>query len=109
MTPSASMPNTATPMSAPPTNTLDRLQVLGESGALEDSLARQAAQAFNFVFRLRVMNYLAHRSDADHAGDRLDPEQLGNVDRRALRESLRVLQHLRRTMADDFQIQWEPN
>ena len=93
----------------PPTNTLDRLQVLGESGALEDSLARQAAQAFNFVFRLRVMNYLAHRSDADHAGDRLDPEQLGNVDRRALRESLRVLQRLRRTMADDFQIQWEPN
>ena len=86
----------------PPTNTLDRLQVLGQSGALQDSLARRAADAFNFIFMLQVRLYLAGRN-----GNRLGLEQLDSVDRRALREVSRVLQRLRRALAHDFQIQWE--
>jgi CBS domain-containing protein len=91
----------------PPTNTLDRLQVLGESGAMEHGLARQASDAFNFLFMLRVGNHLAGRSEAGRTGDRLNPAALGSVDRRALREAFRVIQRLRRTLAQEFQIQWE--
>ncbi len=83
----------------PQTNTLDRLRALEENGDLDAQTAREAAEAFNFMFMLRLKNYLHGLALDRFSFDWINPEMLGPVERRALREAFKVVARLQDAIA----------
>jgi CBS domain-containing protein len=78
----------------PQTNTLDRLMALGENGVIEADLARDAALAFEFMFMLRVKNYIEGPKMDRLSFDWVHPGRLDKVSQKALKEAFRVVSRL---------------
>jgi CBS domain-containing protein len=86
----------------PLTNTLDRLKALGQSGGLDPALAAEAAEAFNYMFILRMRNYVEGLAVARFSFDWVNPELLAGVERRALKEAFKVVARLQEAVAARF-------
>ncbi|MEW6262086.1 MAG: DUF294 nucleotidyltransferase-like domain-containing protein [Thermodesulfobacteriota bacterium] len=86
----------------PLTNTRDRLLALGQSGALDDQLAREAAEAFNYLLMMRLRNYVEGLTKDRFSFDYFSPELLDAVQRRALKRALGVISRLQETIAGRF-------
>jgi CBS domain-containing protein len=85
-----------------PTNTLERLRALSEGGHLEPDLAAEAVDAYQFLSRLRVQNYLTGRAMDRYSFDWLRPELLDPVVRRGLKQSFRLISRLQDRIVSRF-------
>lgn len=84
----------------PETNTIERLRVSGElSGMAAEQMAALAA-AFQHIQRLR----LEHQVNGSAAGmsNRIDPDNLHELDRLILKESFKQVQNLQRRLAREY-------
>jgi len=68
------------------TNTLDRLKTLEERGRLDRTLPREAAEAFGFLFLLRIKKYSAGPAMNRHSFDWIDPKPMDPRERKNLKE-----------------------
>jgi len=84
------------------TNTLDRLKALEERGYLDRILAREAAEAFGFLFLFRIKKYLAEAAMKNHSFDWIDPKLLDPVERQTLKKSFKVISRLQEVIAAGY-------
>jgi CBS domain-containing protein len=85
------------------TNTMDRLRALAARAQFSAEEARDLAEAYEVLGRLRLRHQLA-RLDAGEAPDNhVDPRALSRADRLLLRDAFRVVAWLQRVAEDRFQ------
>ena len=88
----------------PAKGTLDRLRGAAAEGGVEEDLARELAEAFRFLWEVR----LRHQAEQVRAGqppdDFLDPSTLGPVARRGLKEAFHVIARAQRALATEYGI-----
>jgi CBS domain-containing protein len=86
------------------TNTLERLQLLGEGGHISQELALSAAQAYEFQMQLR----LVHQQQMDEEGlepdNFIDPAALSDIERRTLKEAFAVVGDIRSYLKEAFRL-----
>jgi CBS domain-containing protein len=83
------------------TPTRERLRHAGTSLRINESEVSSWITAFDFIQGLRLRNQLSAASPAD--ANRLDVGSLDAVDRRVLKESLRVVRQLQQRIELDYQ------
>jgi CBS domain-containing protein len=92
----------------PQTNTAERLRAAGEAGALPQGEAEATTAAFFFLqqVRLRHQAQLVEpwAEQAEDAANRIDPASLHELDRRTLREALRLARDLQSRLGMDYQL-----
>jgi CBS domain-containing protein len=88
----------------PETNTAERLRAAAVAGAVPAAEATAAVAAFYFLQGIRLRHQAALASFAEDAGNRVDPAQLNELDRRVLREALRIARDLQSRLALDYQL-----
>jgi CBS domain-containing protein len=85
------------------TNTLDRLQAVGERGLLGADEVSELHDAYRLVARLRLAHQLACLDAGRSADNFIRPRALGKTDRLLLREAFKTIARLQRGLADRFQ------
>jgi len=84
--------------------TLDRLRGAAAEGGVEEDLARELAEAFRFLWEIRL-RHQAEQVRADQTPDDfLDPSALGPVARRGLKEAFHVIARAQRALATEYGI-----
>jgi CBS domain-containing protein len=86
------------------TNTVDRLLAIGERGVLSASQVAELRDAYEVVFRLRLLHQVARLEAGLPPDNFVDPYAFGKMDRLLLREAFRTLAWLQRLLADRFQV-----
>jgi CBS domain-containing protein len=89
------------------TNTRARLQGVGQALSVPTQESEAWVAAFEFLQWLRLRVQLQRQTEADGDPDdnpnRIDVSALNDIDRRMLKESLRVARRLQQRMALDYQ------
>ena len=86
------------------TPTLDRIAALVGMRVIDKPFAREVAEAFGFLCTLRAESGLAAVEAGGPATNRLRPDELTQIDQRALAESLRIVVCLRRLVGQNFRL-----
>jgi CBS domain-containing protein len=84
------------------TNTVERLQKLGELGVLKPEFARDLARALNYLMTLRLDAQLSAQLTSGPSGSLLRPATLTSMDRDLLRDSFQVVKQLRDLLRHHF-------
>ncbi|MBU1157474.1 MAG: histidine kinase, partial [Proteobacteria bacterium] len=86
------------------TNTLERLQLLGEGGHISPELTTEAMQAYEFQMQLRLM----HQQRLDEEGlppnNFLDPSELSDLERHTLKDAFAVTNELKAALKEEFRL-----
>ncbi|BEQ14225.1 DUF294 nucleotidyltransferase-like domain-containing protein [Desulfoferula mesophila] len=86
------------------TNTLERLQLLGEGGHISPELTTEAMQAYEFQMQLRLM----HQQRLDEEGlppnNYLDPSELSDLERHTLKDAFAVTGELKAALKEEFRL-----
>jgi len=85
------------------TNTAQRLRQAGATLKMPESEISSITDAFFFLQALRLRGQMAVDA-AEQGANRIDPEQLNEVDRRILKESFRQARKLQSRVALDYQL-----
>jgi CBS domain-containing protein len=87
------------------TSTAQRLREGGIRAHIPDDEVASAIEAFFFIQMLRLRQQLAaEMPDQREAHNRLNPEELNEVDRRVLKECFRQARKLQSRLALDYQL-----
>lgn len=84
--------------------TLDRLEGAAAAGVIESDHARELAEAFRFLWDVRLRHQVAQVRAAQPPDDFVDPSNLGPVTRRGLKESFRVIARAQRGLSSELGI-----
>lgn len=85
------------------TNTAERLRQAGALLHISETEIASITDAFFFLQALRFRTQMAPDATAENA-NRIDPEQLNEIDRRILKESFRQARKLQSRLALDYQL-----
>lgn len=87
------------------TPTLDRIEALVGTRAIDKRFAREVAEAFGFLCTLRAEAGLAAVESGGVATNRIRPDELTHIDQEILAESLRVVIRLRKLVGQHFRLE----
>ncbi len=90
-------------LGVPDTGTLDRLAGATAQGVFSEAEARDFADAWEILGRLRLRHQLACLDAGREPDNHVDPEALGKTDRLLLKEAFRAVEWLQRSVEDRFQ------
>ncbi|RRV17484.1 putative nucleotidyltransferase substrate binding domain-containing protein [Pseudomonas saudiphocaensis] len=85
-------------------NTLERLRLLVEKGAMDPKDGEAYEEAYHFIQQTRMELHQQQSRDNQPFSNRLAPQDLNNLDRRILRESFRQAQRLQGSLALRYQL-----
>ncbi|HKZ05970.1 MAG TPA: DUF294 nucleotidyltransferase-like domain-containing protein [Methylomirabilota bacterium] len=85
------------------TNTMDRLQVAQDQGALPSAESRDVRDAYAVVSRLRLRHQLDLLAAGQAPDNWIDPAALPRTDRAVLKEAFKTIAWLQRLLEDRFQ------
>jgi CBS domain-containing protein len=85
--------------------TLARLDAVAEAGVVERDLASEIAQAFHFLWDVRLRHQVAQLAAGEPPDDFVDPGALGAVARAGLKEAFRAIGRGQRQLAADLGIE----
>jgi CBS domain-containing protein len=88
----------------PQTATSERLRAAGTAGVLPRDEVEAAVAAFFFVQKIRLRHQAALEKPTDDTANRIDPDQLNELDRRTLKEAFRIARELQSRLALDYQL-----
>lgn len=86
------------------TGTQERLQTLAERGHLERRDAAGWIQAHGMIQLIRMRNHQQQAHQGTGLSNRIDPEQLNQLDRRSLKEAFREARRIQRRLELDYQL-----
>ena len=86
------------------TNTLERLQLLGEGGHLSPELTTEAMQAYEFQMQLRLMHQQRLYEEGLPPNNYLDPGELSELERHTLKDAFAVTGELKAVLKDQFRL-----
>ena len=84
------------------TNTFERIKALQDAGILDPQLANDAAQAYNYMFMLRVKNYVDGRAIDRFSFDWFSVEMMDKLQQHALRQAFKVVDRLQHLIRQRF-------
>jgi CBS domain-containing protein len=88
----------------PAKGTLDRLRGSAAEGGVEEDVARELAEAFRFLWEVRLRHQAEQVRGGQEPDDFLDPSALGPVARRGLKEAFHVIARAQRALATEYGI-----
>lgn len=83
-------------------DTLGRLEAAAVTGALDPTLAEELADAFRFLWDVRLRHHVEQLRAGVPPDDGVDPAALGTVARGGLKEAFRVIGRAQRQLASGF-------
>ena len=83
-------------------DTLARLEAATATGALDPDVAWELADAFRFLWDVRLRHHAEQVRQGFAADDNVDPATLGTVARSGLKEAFRVIRRAQRLLASDL-------
>lgn len=86
------------------TNTLERLQLLGEGGHISQELTTEAVQAYEFQMQLRLMHQQRLYEEGVPPNNFLDPGDLSDLERHTLKDAFAVTNELKAALKDQFRL-----
>ncbi len=84
------------------TNTMDRLQLLAERGRIPMDLYADAREAYEFGFQLGLVHQLRMAESGRNPDTYVDPADLSDIERKALKESFAVLNRVLALIKQEF-------
>ncbi len=88
----------------PETNTLERLQMLGEAGVLTREMMQSATQAYEFQMQLRLMHQQRLDEEGLEPDNWVDPAELSEMERHTLKEAFAVTGEIKALLKEDFRL-----
>lgn len=88
-------------MQIPDTNTVERLRVSGEQGGMAADELAVLIDAFHHIQRLRL-EHQVNGSSVAAVSNRVNPDELHELDRLILKESLKQVQHLQKRLTRQY-------
>jgi CBS domain-containing protein len=85
-------------------NTLERLQVLADRQAISARDAEVWSEAFGLIQLIRLRHHQAQAHEGRPLSNRIDPQELNQLDRRILKEAFREARRLQRRLELDYQL-----
>jgi CBS domain-containing protein len=85
-------------------NTLDRLRILHEGQYLPHALCTETIEAYEFLMQLRLVHQLRMLEDGRQPDNYINPQDLSDLERQALKEAFAVIARLQDVIRLDFQI-----
>ena len=85
-------------------NTLDRLRVLQERQHLPQALCSETIEAYEFLMQLRLVHQLQMLEDGKQPNNYINPRDLSDLERQALKEAFAVIARLQDVIRLAFQI-----
>ena len=85
-------------------DTLGRLAAAVEAGTLSDRSGDDLAEAFRFLFELRLRHQVAQVEAGRQPDDFVDPKQLGGIERAGLREAFRSIRAEQQVLAVELDL-----
>jgi len=82
--------------------TLGRLRAAAEGGRLDPEVADELAEAFRFLWEVRLRHQAEQVRTGVEPDDHVDPRTLGPVARRGLREAFRVIARAQRALTTEL-------
>ena len=89
----------------PETNTLERMELLFQSGRISEELFKQASQAYEFQMQLRLIHQQRMDDEALEPDNFIDPDTLSDLNRRTLKDSFGVINDIKAFIKDEFHLQ----
>ena len=86
------------------TNTLARLRACAERGAIRPDEAAAWCDAYAFILLQRMRTHQAQQRAGRQPDNRVDPDDLNELDRRILKEAFRQARKLQSRLALDYQL-----
>ncbi|MCB2191597.1 MAG: cyclic nucleotide-binding domain-containing protein [Deltaproteobacteria bacterium] len=86
------------------TNTLERLQLLGEGGHISPELTTEAVQAYEFQMQLRLMHQQRLYEEGLPPNNYLDPTELSDLERHTLKDAFAVTNELKAALKEQFRL-----
>lgn len=86
------------------TNTLERLQSLGDSARVSEELFSEAAEAYEFQMQMRLVNQLRMIESGRPPHNFIDPAELSELEKQALKESFAVIGRVQTYIKDQFKV-----
>ncbi len=86
------------------TNTLGRYQVLEQNQALSHGMFQQVSQAFEFQMQLRLLHQQTLHEEGLEPDNYIDPEELSEMERRTLKETLQVIGDIKAHLKNEFNL-----
>ena len=84
------------------TGTLDRLEAAAAAGTLTGDIAEELAQAFRFLWEVRLRHQTAQVAAGEEPDDFVDPSSLGAFQRSGVKEAFHVIRRAQRQMASEL-------
>lgn len=88
----------------PETNTLERLQMLGEAEAITSELTQSTTQAYEFQMQLRLMHQQRMDEEGLEPDNFVDPSELSDMERHTLKDAFAVTSELKALLKEDFRL-----
>ncbi|MBF7731533.1 DUF294 nucleotidyltransferase-like domain-containing protein [Pseudomonas sp. N040] len=85
-------------------STLERFDQLVRRGVIEALDGAAYEEAYLFIQLIRMQNHQALAKSGEAFSNRIDPDELNDLDRRILRESFRQAQRLQASLAQRYQL-----
>jgi CBS domain-containing protein len=86
------------------TNTLGRYQLLEQNQIISHSMYQDATQAFEFQMQLRLLHQQMLHEEGLEPDNFIDPEQLSDMERRTLKETLQVISDIKAHLRNEFRL-----
>lgn len=86
------------------TSTSDRLRALAEVRAIDPADAESWIQAFGLIQLIRMRSHQVQAREARPASNRINPDELNQLDRRSLKEAFREARRIQRRLELDYQL-----
>ncbi len=86
------------------TNTLERLQALGDGGHISHEMQQKTMQAYEFLMQLRLMHQQYQHEQGLEPDNFLDPHELSELERRTLKDSLGVIGDIKSFLKEEFRL-----
>lgn len=84
------------------TNTMDRMQLLAERGYIPMDLYADAREAYEFAFQLGLVHQLKMVESGKNPDTYVDPAELSDIERKALKESFAVIDRVLTLIKQEF-------
>lgn len=85
-------------------NTIDRLEALGEQGELDARDVKTWVEAYSFIQLLRMRQHQNQLREGKPLSNRIDPDRLNELDRSILKESFRQARRIQKRLALKYQL-----
>ena len=86
------------------TNTMRRLQRLGEGGFIRRELYEKATQSYEFQMHLRLVHQQRQHDQGLEPDNYIDPADLSELERRTLKEALAITGDLKSFLREEFRL-----